>query len=86
MSTRDRAIEALQAGDEVLVASGETGKIRWIGERIALPLLARERDLWPIRIPRDVFGEGLPYRDLLVSPNHRMMVASPLNELHFGEP
>ncbi len=84
--TGDRAIEALEVGDEVVVASGETRTIRWIGERIVLPPLAQERDLWPVRIPQDAFGEGLPYCDLLVSPNHRMMVASPLNELHFGEP
>jgi hypothetical protein len=84
--TGDRAIEALEVGDEIVVASGETRTIRWIGERIVLPPLAQERDLWPVRIPQDAFGEGLPYCDLLVSPNHRMMVASPLNELHFGEP
>ncbi|WP_342070285.1 Hint domain-containing protein [Yoonia algicola] len=84
--TGDRTIESLEVGDEVVVASGETRTIRWIGDRIVLPPLADAKDLWPVRIPQNAFGEGLPYSDLLVSPNHRMMVAAPFNELHFGEP
>lgn len=83
--TGDRPVETLQVGDLITLSSGESKPLRWIGHRLIEPSLARDQDLWPVRIKKGTFGRGLPHDDLLVSPNHRLLIASPNNELYFGE-
>ncbi len=67
------AVEDLAAGQLVLTASGETVPVKWIGWR-ALdltrhpdPRLAR-----PIRVRAGAFADGMPVRDLLLSPDHAL--------------
>ena len=50
-----------------------------------LPMVAQNRNWNPILIRRGALGRDLPERDLMVSPNHRMLVTSDLAELMFGE-
>ncbi|HEY8289464.1 MAG TPA: Hint domain-containing protein, partial [Acetobacteraceae bacterium] len=71
----DVAVEDLKIGQTVLTADGTAMPIVWIGRRQvdcrrhANPLVAE-----PIRIARGAFADGLPRRDLLVSPQHGLLV------------
>jgi hypothetical protein len=52
-------------------------QIRWIGSRkLNLAELILKPHLRPIRISAGALGPGLPDRDLLVSPQHRILVRS----------
>ncbi len=82
----DQIIDTLKVGDLVTTASGEDQAIRWIGQRTVLPPFAASQNLWPVRIAKHALGDGLPEHDLIVSPNHRMLVSSAASELLFGEP
>ena len=68
--TGERRIEDLNSGDVVLTASGPR-PIRWIGRRRLDPRRhAQPRLAQPVRISAGAFGEGLPVRDLYLSPRH----------------
>ena len=55
--------------------------IRWIGS-VTCPY---EGALVPVRIRRGALGHGLPERDLVVSPQHRMLLRSRIAERMTGE-
>ena len=65
----DVPVERLRVGDLVLTASGKPRPIRWIGSR-AYPGLSAPQAERPVRIKAGALAEGLPARDLLVSPDH----------------
>ena len=69
-----RLVEALEAGDEVLTASGETRIVRWMGRRMVDLLFADPLRALPVRIKAGALGDGLPVQDLLVSPDHAMFL------------
>lgn len=80
-----RAVETLVAGDMVLNDLGEAHQIMWIGRsRIGLAALRSNSDMNPVRIPANAFGPSLPKADLLVSPQHRIVLDGPAAELLFG--
>jgi hypothetical protein len=69
------AVEALRLGDAVCTASGDARPIVWIGYRRIAPSRSFDpRAAHPIRIAAGAFGDGLPRRDLLVSPEHAMFL------------
>lgn len=71
------AIQALAKGDLVLTADHGPQPVRWIGSRtLTRTQLDANPKLRPIRIAAGALGSGLPARDLLVSPQHRMLVRS----------
>ncbi|MEO0999649.1 MAG: Hint domain-containing protein [Pseudomonadota bacterium] len=79
-------VEALAVGDPVRCADGADRPIRWIGSRRLGPAaLAAAPHLAPIRIGEGALGQGLPRRDLTVSPQHRMVFSGARAELMFGE-
>ena len=79
-------VEQLAAGDRVHTIDGETAKIRWVGSRkVSNEALARSPKLRPVLLPKDCFGKGLPNRDLLLSPLHRVRIGSWKTQLLFGE-
>jgi Hint domain len=69
------AVEDLRPGDVVLTLNRGRSPIRWIGRRVLDPLMIeRPQDAWPIRIRRGAVTENVPHRDLLVSPDHCLLV------------
>ncbi len=66
----DVAVETLREGVRVLTAAGDVAGVKWIGHR-RFNLAARP-DVAPIRFGAGSLGEGVPSRDLLVSPEHAM--------------
>ncbi len=81
-----RPVEALQVGDLVLTEDDGPQPLVWVGAR---SLTAQEMQampqLCPVRIAAGALGLNLPARDLIVSPQHRMMLSGPRAEILFGE-
>ncbi|NIZ62891.1 type I secretion protein [Sedimentitalea sp. CY04] len=73
-----RLIETLQPGDLVMTRDHGPQPVRWIGQTTT-PALG---DLAPIRIAKGQFGAT---RDLLVSPQHRMLYKGSMAQCLFGE-
>jgi len=66
-------IEELAIGDHVVTAAGETRPIRWIGRRAYDGrFIGGHRETLPIRIAADALSDGVPARDLWVSPGHSL--------------
>ncbi len=64
-------IEGLKIGDTVSTASGGARPVRWLGHRRVEPRRhPRPAAVWPIRVCEGAFGDGLPRRDLWLSPDH----------------
>jgi len=78
-------IERLKAGDLVLTLDQGYQPIRWIGHRhLTESDLRNNPQLRPIRIRAGVLGPNQPDRDLVVSPQHRIMIGSKISERMFG--
>ena len=68
-------VEHLHEGDEVVTARGRLAPVRWIGHRRLSP--ARHPRPWdanPIRIRAGALAPGQPSRDLLLSPDHALLL------------
>ncbi|SDE50498.1 Hemolysin-type calcium-binding repeat-containing protein [Paracoccus isoporae] len=75
----------LAVGDLVETRDAGLQPIRWIGRRhLDAATLAAHPHLRPIRIRAGALGAGLPERDLIVSPQHRMLVRSKIAQRMFG--
>ncbi|NRA98297.1 MAG: Hint domain-containing protein [Rhodobacteraceae bacterium] len=82
-----RAVETLEVGDPVELADGRIEPVRWINSRyLDAAALRHQPNLRPILIRNGAFGPGRPYRDLRVSPQHRIALEGWRTELLFGEP
>jgi len=69
------AIEDLSIGDSVRTWGGTLRPIRWIGRRRYSRVVATgNKDVLPIRIDAGALGNGLPRRDLWVSPEHGLLI------------
>lgn len=79
-------VEALKPGMKVLTRDHGFQALRWIGQRcLDAVRLAAQPELNPIRICAGALGNGLPERDIVVSPQHRMLLSGARAELLFGE-
>lgn len=75
--TGERPVEDLVVGDKVVTYDGTERRLRAINRRtLGANELACRQNLWPIRIAAGALGQGVPARDLLVSPQHRILVNS----------
>ncbi|GLK63344.1 Hint domain-containing protein [Paracoccus kondratievae] len=78
-------IEDLQVGDLVVTRDHGLQPIRWIGSRkLRSSELGVLPKLRPIRIKAGALGDGVPSSDLLVSPQHRVLVRSKIARKMFG--
>ena len=66
-------VEHLAIGDRLITASGAARPLRWIGTRsYASRFLGR--DTMPVCIKRGALDDGVPHRDLYVSPRHAVFI------------
>ena len=68
------AIERLAINDPVLTADGRAQPVRWVGRQTVATVFADPLRSFPIRIAAGALGQGLPVRDLLVSPDHALFL------------
>ncbi len=79
-------VQQLKEGDRVLTRDNGPQEIRWIGRRnLNRADLEKMPAYFPILFRAGSLGDGQPQRDMMVSPNHRMLVTSELAEVMFGE-
>jgi len=78
-------VDDLVVGDHIVTAQGAALPIRWIGTRemAFTPTQAKHR---PIQIKAGALGNGVPSRDLAVSPQHCLLLQGAELERHFGQP
>ncbi|RKF16929.1 type I secretion protein [Roseovarius spongiae] len=82
----ERLVEDLEVGDRVITRDNGLQEVRWIGRRdLAGAELLQARHLKPVLIRAGALGRGLPERDLLVSPNHRVLVNNEKSALYFED-
>jgi hypothetical protein len=79
------AVERLAPGDRVLTRDRGAQPLVWVG-LLHLPAARLRADpaLGPLRIRAHAFGPGRPERDLVLSPQHRVLLLDPRAELLFG--
>lgn len=71
-----KPVEILVAGDKVVTKDGGAQPIIWAGVRnVSGARLFATPDLRPVRIKEGALGGGSPAKDLIVSPDHRMLVS-----------
>ena len=79
-------VENLVAGDKVVTRDNGIQAVRWIGQKkIDWRLMTTNPHLKPILVRQGSLGNDLPERDLMVSPNHRVLVANERTALQFDE-
>lgn len=82
----ERAIETLREGDRVFTRDNGVQEIRWTGHRaLSGSELDRDASLRPIRIKAGTLGNNMPERDIVVSPNHRMLMSSERTAMFFDD-
>lgn len=82
-----RAVEDLQRGDRVVTRDNGLRRIVWVGSRnFSFHDLVEEEALRPVLIRAGAFGDGVPARDMIVSPEHRFLVDQRISPLTGGAP
>ncbi len=74
----DSAVEHLRIGDAVLTRDGAARRVKWLGRRrYPARLVARQRQLRPVRIAAGALGPGRPRRALFLSALHGVLLPAP---------
>lgn len=80
-------VEQLVAGDKVVTRDNGVQEIRWAGKKkIDWRIMTAYPHLKPVLVRQGSLGNDLPERDLMISPNHRVLVANERTALQFDEP
>ncbi len=67
----DIPVETMNRGDRLITRSGAMRAVRWVGRRnLDAEDHAQPHAVWPVRIDRGAFADGLPERNLYLSPDH----------------
>ncbi|MEF3047355.1 Hint domain-containing protein [Pseudotabrizicola sp. L79] len=79
-------VENLRVGDKVITRDNGIQEIRWAGARqMGWHDFAANPHLRPVMVKAGSLGNGLPERDMMLSPNHRVLVANDRTALYFDE-
>lgn len=82
----ERLVETLKAGDRIITRDNGFQDIKWIGStRVDAQRLAGSPHLRPVLIRQCALGNDLPERDMMVSPNHRVLITGDKTALYFEE-
>lgn len=82
----ERLVEELKVGDKIITRDNGIQEIRWLGTRtLTGHELARAPQLRPILIQKGALGDNLPEHDILVSPQHRLLMSGDRTQLYFEE-
>lgn len=82
----ERLVEELKVGERVITRDNGIQEIRWVGARdMSGAELEKAPHLRPVLIRQGALGNDLPERDMMVSPNHRVLVANDKTALYFEE-
>ena len=80
------AVEALQPGDKVFTRDNGIQEIVWAGSRtLSGADLVQTPTLQPVLVRAGSLGPSVPEQDLLLSPNHRLLMTSHRAALHFED-
>ncbi|GAN63123.1 hypothetical protein AA0313_1927 [Acetobacter indonesiensis NRIC 0313] len=73
----DVAVEEISIGDEVITFDWKTNqeisqKVIWVGKANTQvkPHLSDDEAGWPVRILKNAISEGVPFKDMLITPEH----------------
>jgi Ca2+-binding RTX toxin-like protein len=82
----ERRVEELVMGDRIITRDNGIQEVRWIGSRdMTGAEFENAVHLKPVLIQQGALGGGLPERDMMVSPNHRVLIANEKAALYFEE-
>ncbi len=80
------SVEQLREGDKVFTRDNGIQELRWIGSRdLDRVDLMASPEFRPIMVKAGSLGAGLPERDLMLSPNHRLLMTGERAALYFEE-
>jgi hypothetical protein len=73
------AVETLRPGARLRTAGGALREVVWVGHsRVDCRRHPRPHDVLPVRVAAGAMGDGLPRRDLWLSPDHALFVGGHL--------
>lgn len=82
----ERLVEDLRVGDRIITRDNGIQEIRWLGTKaLTGHQLARAPHLRPILVQKGSLGNDLPEHDILLSPNHRLLINNEKTSLYFEE-
>ncbi|WP_298262003.1 Hint domain-containing protein [uncultured Litoreibacter sp.] len=79
-------VENIAVGDRVITLDCGVQRVKWVGRRfLSARQLAEHPKLRAIHISAGALGDGYPSRDLLVSPQHRILLKSKITKRMTGQ-
>ncbi|MCP1167871.1 Hint domain-containing protein [Limimaricola litoreus] len=82
----ERLVEELREGDRIITRDNGIQEIRWVGHKQVGPKqFLTSPHLKPVMIRAGALGNGLPERDMMVSPNHRVLLSGERAQLYFED-
>jgi hypothetical protein len=79
-------VEELKVGDKVITRDNGLQEIVWLGrQKFSWKDVCAEPHLKPVVIRQGALGNGLPERDMMVSPDHRILVTGDNTAVRFNE-
>lgn len=70
----EAAVETLKTGDLVVTTEGKVAPIAWLGRQTVSMVFSDPLRTTPIRIKANALGANVPSRDLMISPDHAVLL------------